>query len=70
MAQSAGNRPGYVMRTGPLRASLSDDTTLMADYHLPYVGVLSIAQLVHLARRLPNVIGQALGEFDTDRLLG
>lgn len=52
------------------RYTVLDDTTLYADYQLPYEGGLPAALLVGLTRRLGSTMAQAMADLDSDQVLG
>jgi putative sensory transduction regulator len=53
-----------------VRCSVTDESTLLIDYHLPYTGGLPATLVVNMVRRLPRVMAQAIAEQDIDHVVG
>lgn len=52
-----------------VRLSVSDPTTLVSDYSLPFDGGVTTAAIMATLRRMARITGQSIGEMDEDKLV-
>jgi len=52
-----------------VRFSVSDPTTLVSDYSLPFDGGVTAAAIMATLRRMARITGQSIGEMDEDKLV-